>query len=232
MSDNLTIPMAEYGLAARLTAPEAEPRAGVVIAHGLFSFMASEKLTRLAGDLARAGCAALQYDAAGCGDTPGDVMQTTLTGRRDELLVAARWLSQRHPGLPLVYLGSSLGGTAAILAADIEAPAATVCWSTPTELEALFLKLSGQPDRPDLPALARDIARHDMEAVLARSSRILFVHGREDEVVPVGQAHRGFELAREPKDLLILEHGDHRISDLALQKRATEHTLAWLGPLL
>ena len=53
----------------------------------------------------------------GCGDTPGDVLETTLTSRRDELLAAAAWLGSRWPGAPLVYLGSSLGGTAALLAA-------------------------------------------------------------------------------------------------------------------
>ncbi len=232
MSSTLSIDAAGGRLAGRLHQPADEPHAAVVIAHGLFSSMASEKLTALAEALAQAGYAALQYDAMGCGDTPGDVGQTTLTGRRDELLAAAAWLRREWPETPLVYLGSSLGGTAALLAADQQPPAATVAWSTPTDLEALYHKLQNNPDRPELPALARDIVRYDLGAVLARARRVLFVHGRQDEVVPVQQAQHGYRLAGEPKDLLLLPGGDHRLTSRELQRQATEQSLAWIQGMI
>ncbi len=190
--------------------------------------MQSVKLTRLALTLAQAGYAALQYDAAGCGDSPGLARHATLTGRVDELLDAADLLGRRFPGLPVAYMGSSLGGTAALVAADRRTPLCTICWSAPTDLDALFQRLNRKDPRPDLPDMVHDIPRHDLEAVLARTSRVLFVHGEEDEVVPVGQAHRGHELAREPKDLLVLPGADHSLSSLEDQARATAQSLAWL----
>lgn len=231
-TEAVTIALGDLRLAGRLHLPGGPVRGGAVVAHGLNSSMQSAKLTRLAQALAGQGWLALRYDAQGCGDSPGDMRRTTLTGRRDELLAAADWLRQAHPGLPLAYLGSSLGGTAALLAADIEPPAALVCWSTPTDWDDLLARMAARPDPSDLPALVRDIPRHDLEAILARTSRVLFVHGEADEVVPVDQVRLGHRLAREPKELLVLPGADHRLSRGADQDQAIAATLAWLEELL
>lgn len=225
----ISINHAESRLAARLHRPPEQPVAGAVIAHGLFSSMESQKLTRLAQTLAGSGFLTLQFDHSGCGQSPGDISHTSLTTRRDEYLSAARYLRAAFPELALAFLGSSMGGTSAILAADIETPACLSVWSAPCDFEELYVNLRSQPDRPHLPALERDIARHDLVSILARTSRILFVHGERDETVPVRQAREGFRLALEPKDLLILEGADHRLSRQQDQDKATERTLAWLG---
>ena len=224
----LNIPHGGLELAGLLHCPAQTPRAGVVIAHGLYSSMRSEKLTRLAQALARAGYLALQFDASGCGESPGQVRRTTLTSRAQEFLAAARALSGLEPGIPLAYLGSSLGGTAALVAAGQVPPLCTVCWSTPVDLGALAVRLAGQAHPPELPDMPGDIPRHHLEALLARSSRVLFIHGELDEVVPVAQAHRAHELAAPPKGLLVLPGADHRLSRLEDQERALARTLAWL----
>lgn len=226
------VPHAQASLAARLhrppNQPPNQPIAAAVIAHGLFSSMESQKLIRLAETLAEAGFLALQFDHSGCGQSPGDISQTSLTTRRDEYLSAAEYLAQAAPGLPLAYLGSSMGGSAAMLAADIKAPACLAVWSAPCDFEELYIRLRSQPDRPHLPALERDITRHDFVSILARTSRILFVHGEKDETVPESQAREGYRLAREPKELLILPGADHRLSLDQDQAQARERTLAWL----
>lgn len=222
------IPLGDLTLSARLHRTATAPRGAAVVAHGLYSSMQSTKLTRLCQALAQAGWLALQYDAMGCGLTPGEVRLTTLTGRRDEFLAAAQWLGRQAPGLPQAYLGSSLGGTAALLAADLEPPQALACWSTPIDMEELMLGMARRPEPPDLPEMVRDMAYHDLEAILARTSRVLLVHGEADEVVPVDQAHRAYDLAREPKSLLLLPGADHRLTEDADQAHAMARTLAWL----
>ena len=219
-------------LAGRLHRPAQPAKGGVVIAHGLFSSMQSEKLTSLAKNLAGAGFAALQYDNTGCGESPGDINQTTVTSRRDELLSAAEFLARSEPGLPLAYLGSSLGGTASYLAADLRAPACLVLWSAPTDLEELMLRMRDNPEAAGLTALARDLGRHDLDAILARTRRVLFVHGKKDQTVPVEQAIRGHRLAREPKELLLLPRADHRFSQESDRQEAAKHSLAWLKSLM
>lgn len=225
------LPIAHAGLrlAERLFRPTGQPKAGVVIAHGLYSSMQSAKLTRLAQTLTRAGYLCLMYDALGCGDSPGDVRTTTLTSRRDELLDMAQALGQQAPaGLPLAYMGSSLGGTAALLAAQVRPPRCLVCWSTLVDLSALMRRLAAQPQPPDLPLMVDDIPRHDLRAVLAATPQLLVVHGHFDEVVPVEQGLLAHQLAPEPKDLLILPGADHRLSQPADQDQALARTLAWL----
>ena len=219
-------------LAGRLHRPSGPAKGAVVIAHGLFSSMQSQKLTALAEALAGGGFTALQYDNTGCGDSPGDINLTTVTSRRDELLSAAEFLAGTEPGVPFAYLGSSLGGTAAFLAADLRAPACLVLWSAPTDLEELMVRMRTNPEEVKLTALARDLGRHDLDSVLARTRAALFVHGENDEVVPVDQARRGHHLAVEPKKLVIMPNADHRFTDLKDRETATRHSLAWFNELL
>ena len=226
------IPHAGRHLAGRIFQPAGAPRAAVVIAHGLYSSMQSAKLGRLAMALARAGFVCLMFDALGCGDSPGQARQTTLTSRGQQFLSAVQALEQAAPGLDLAYLGSSLGGVAALLAGQVREPLCTICWSTPVDLTALMLRLASQPDPPDLPEMAADIPRHDLFAAVSRARRLLLVHGQEDEVVPVAQAHLAYHLASQPKELLILPGADHRLSRLADQDQAMGRTLAWLERVL
>jgi uncharacterized protein len=222
-------------LAARLHEPagpsQASPWAAVVIAHGLFSSMQSAKLSRLAQALAGRGCAALQLDHAGCGDSQGQLRLTTLTSRVGEFLAAARLLAGLYPAAPLVYIGSSLGGTAALLAARLLPPACLACWSTPTDMRKLLAGMSARPDPPDLPEMVQDLERHDLFAALAQARGALFVHGEMDEVVPVSHARLGHRLAGPPKGLLILSGADHPLSRPEDQLVATARTLDWISLL-
>jgi fermentation-respiration switch protein FrsA (DUF1100 family) len=215
-------------LAARLHQPTGQPRAAAVIAHGLFSSMQSQKLTRLAQALAGRGCASLQYDSLGCGDSPGEVRLTTLSGRLGEFLAAARTLRGLYPGLPLVFVGSSLGGSVALLAARELPPACLALWSAPVDMQALSARLAAKPEPPDLPYMAADLAAHDVAGAAAEARGALFLHGELDEVVPLAHAHLGHGLAGAPKALLVLAGADHRLSRPEDQLVATARTLDWI----
>jgi dipeptidyl aminopeptidase/acylaminoacyl peptidase len=55
---------------------------------------------------------------------------------------------------------------------------------------------------------------------------VLFVHGANDETVDPGHARMLYDKAREPKDIRIIEGGDHR---LRLCEPAMTAALEWLG---
>jgi alpha-beta hydrolase superfamily lysophospholipase len=222
------VPHAELELAGRLHRPQGGARALAVISHGLESSKDSAKLTRLAASLADLGYMALRFDHAGCGDSPGDMSRTTLTSRRDEFLSAVKALRALGPDLPLVYMGSSFGGTVAALAGDIEPPVCSLHWSTPWDFEPLQELVHDPQGRPTLREMVRDIYYHDIEAVLARTARAFLVHGEKDEVVPVEQAVRAHQILPEPKGLLLLPGADHRLSKPEDQQRALTHSLAWV----
>jgi alpha-beta hydrolase superfamily lysophospholipase len=230
--EDLSIPRTAGNLAARLHRPAGQPRAAAVVAHGLASSMASNKLTALCRTLAGAGLLALQFDHSGCGRSPGNQYDTSLTLRRDELLAAAERLAGLAPGLPLAYLGSSLGGAAAVAAADLRAPFCLAAWSAPVDLEELMHSLRHDPEAARYRALARDLGRHDLRAVAARLTRVIFVHGERDEVVPARQAREAHRLAREPKELVMIPGADHQLSRPEDQKLALDRTLAWVERFL
>ena len=54
---------------------------------------------------------------------------------------------------------------------------------------------------------------------------VLLLHGDADEVVPVSHAYRLHEAAREPRKLVIIEGGAHR---LRVDQRAMDKALEWL----
>jgi len=54
---------------------------------------------------------------------------------------------------------------------------------------------------------------------------VLLIHGEEDEVVPVQQAYRLCERAREPKEMVIIPGSRHR---LRLEEKAIATALDWL----
>lgn len=213
-------------MAARVYRPPGSPKAAVVIAHGLYSSMQSEKLSRLGLALREAGYLVLMFDHSGCGDSPGSIERTTVSSRVSEFLAAAAALIKMGPDSPLIYFGSSLGGSAAILVGAQNTPACTVCWSSPTDFQALARRHEAMAS--DLPDFGPDLANHDLKSVLTRTGRVLFVHGECDETVPVSQARLGYDLALSPKDLFIIPGADHRLSRLEDQERAIDRTLFWM----
>ncbi|WP_082464513.1 alpha/beta hydrolase [Dethiosulfatarculus sandiegensis] len=215
-------------LAARLHRPSKKPQIAVVVSHGLKSSMASRKLTNLCRACADFGFLTLQFDHSGCGDSPGEERLVTLTQRRDEVLSAAKALSDLEPELPLAYMGSSLGGAAVIAASAIRPPVCTIAWSAPTDMKALMEKISKQDPPPDLPLMVEDIPKHDLKGIIKKLPGLLFIHGQLDEVVPVDQTESGYECAPDPRAFLILTGADHQLSKPEDQRQATAHTLAWL----
>lgn len=227
-SQVFNIPHAEIELAGRLHRPQGGARALAIISHGLDSSKDSQKLTRFAAALAQAGYLALRFDHGGCGDSPGSLGGSSLTTRRDEFLSAVKAMRAREPELPLVYMGSSFGGTVAALAGDIEPPVCSLHWSTPWDFKPLYSTISDPGGRPPLRDMVRDIYYHDIEAVLARTARAFLVHGELDEVVSVEQAKWAHRILPEPKGLLVLPGADHRLSKLEDQQQAMAHSLTWV----
>ncbi len=200
-----------------------------VLCHGLMSSMDSPKFSLLADALSRMGMAAVRFDFRGCGQSDGEISQTTVSGRLADLQAVLDHLREGR-GLrgPYGLMGSSLGGYVALLAFAARKDSSAICvWATPFDLGDLSSH-SGDPDLSSLgPAFFEDLGRHDLLRVGEHVHHLLILHGERDEVVPVSHARRLYENASEPKALHILPGGDHRLVDPAHRARATELTIAW-----
>ena len=219
------------------------PHGAVILCHGMESDKNSEKLIFLGKKLAEAGILALRFDFAYVGESSGRFEDITYSGEVADLKAAYAFVRRRQSGKTAI-LGSSMGGTVAVLFAAMEpSVAALVTVAAPVHPEKFpkrvlnaaqlrewrhrgFTLYNGQRlnvslledlERLDVPRAARDV-----------KCPVLILHGDADPVVPIGEAYELHECLPGSKRLSILNGSDHRISDPALMQRALEESFSWL----
>lgn len=193
-------------LATRAWLPRPVPRAAMVLVHGLGEHIG--RYQRLAGRLADAGYAVHGFDQRGHGASEGERCNV---GRFEEFVhdlgAVVREVRARHPELPLVLFGHSVGGLVSLRAVQTGAvtPSVKVLSSPllrsgmqPPKLVTSLLMALGEPF-PRMPTVAIDAARlsHDADEVAAYREDPAVFHG------PV-KARIGAEVVRHGE--LALEH--------------------------
>lgn len=175
-------------------------RGAVILCHGMESDKNSEKLVFLSRELARRGVVALRFDFSYVGESSRKFEEITYSGEVEDLQAAYALLGSRHAGKTAI-LGSSMGGTVALMfAARQPAAAALVTISAPLHPEKF-------PDRILTPAQLRDWRERgftlyngqrlnvtllqDLKSIDVRACArkvtcpVLILHGDADDVVPV-----------------------------------------------
>lgn len=225
--------------------PAAAVRGAVILCHGMESNKNSEKIVGVAEALAARGILALRFDFSYAGDSSGNFEDITYSGEVDDLRAAYALVQSRAPG-KIAILGSSMGGTVALLfAATQPAVAALVTVAAPVHPEQ-FPARTLTPKQIDAwrargftlyhgqrlnVSLLHDLETINVvEAVAHIACPVLILHGDADEVVPVNEAHELHAcLSSAPNRLLVLPGGDHRFSDPGLLERAMGEALDWLA---
>jgi pimeloyl-ACP methyl ester carboxylesterase len=174
----------------------------VVCCHGMLSTRSGRKHVLLADELERLGLGCLRFDFAGRGESEGSLFELCLSHEIADLDAALGLLAGR--GVRRFGLfGSSLGGAVALLAAardervtaiaTVAAIGDTAAWfEHHPERVAAFERLgyietaSGRIGR----RLYDDALCHDvLAAVRVLHAPLLVVHGEDDPMVPVADAH-------------------------------------------
>ena len=219
------------------------PGGAVILCHGMESDKNSEKLIHLSKGLVSRGILALRFDFSYVGESTGKFEDMTYSGEVDDLKAAYALVQSRDVG-KIAILGSSMGGTVALLfAADEPQIAALVTVAAPVHPEhfpqrTLALKQIDEwrnrgftlyHGRRLNVSLLRDLEKINVLEASARiTCPVLVVHGDADEVVPVREAHELHGCLTNAPALLVLQGGDHRLSDPALMQRAMTAALDWL----
>jgi putative redox protein len=220
-----------------------KPNGAVILCHGMDSNKNSEKLIFLARKLAAQNVLTLRFDFAFVGDSTGKFEDITYSGEVDDLRAAYAVMQDCRPGRVAV-LGSSMGGTVALLFAATEASvAALVTLAAPlhpenfprhmltaTQLqnwrECGYTFFNGR--RLNV-SLLEDLERLNVpESARSISCPVLILHGDADEVVPVNEAHELHACLSGAKRLSILRGTGHRLSDPVLMQRAMGEAFDWL----
>lgn len=232
-------------LAGVLHRPPEQARGSVLLAHCFTCSKDVRTLVRLANGLTEAGYAVLRFDFTGLGESGGDFADRTVSGNVSDLTRAATTLIEMGFG-PCVLIGHSLGGAASILAAQrLKTVRSVVTIGAPSsvghvthlfndQLEAMetegcgVITIAGRSF--DLRrSFLDDLENHDVLDAVANLGRpYLVVHAKDDRVVGYEDGLELHAAAKEPKQMLSLESGDHLLGPIAAANEALQGIVSWL----
>ncbi|MBM7623415.1 alpha/beta hydrolase [Sporohalobacter salinus] len=203
---------------------------------------------KMARKLAANGIVAFRFDFRGSGDSTGDFIDTTISGQIEDALMAIDYVSQldRVNELQLGILGLSLGGTvAASAAAQMDKIKALVLWSAVADIERVFL--AQKPKSYDKERVEKqgyidlsgfklgnefiaEIGEIDPLAQLEDYDSLAFlVHGSEDEIVPIENTERYYNIFdSESCKKHIVIGSDHTYNKHEWETEVLEKTQEWL----
>jgi alpha/beta superfamily hydrolase len=195
----------------------------------------------LATSLSREGYVAVIFNFRGAGESSGDF---DMTGWVEDLKGVMDYaVTLPSTFLRTVLFGFSAGAAVAVqVAAHDERIGGLLLCGCPADFTTIqsdsgaeqFLAHARELGIISTPGFPSDRATWVKGFETVRSERWigeiegtpkLIVHGDADEVVPVEHAYRLFQKAREPKDLIILKNGGHR---LRLNNEAMQRAMNWL----
>lgn len=231
--------------------PDKTPAPTVVFCHGFTGHRIEDHrlFVRAARSMSREGFVAVRFDFRGSGESEGEFENMTVSSEISDLNTVLSFLVSRKDVLSdkIGVIGLSLGGVVSILASAQNQAVKAVCtWSSPAELRSLssnIKKFFGidpknlfEKDYADLPSgyrvgknFAIDALKHDVLDSCAKISPrpMLIIHGSEDPVVPVQDAHMLYDKAGEPKKLVIIDGAGHTFSGRELEEKVIAITIGW-----
>ena len=215
--------------------PQTSCRGCIITSHGLFSSKDSDKFLEFGRVFSQNEYAVLRFDFRGCGESEGTIEDTTVSGRKEDLMAALAFVKKRLPSdaHTIGLLGSSMGGYISLLVAPFHSSIkAVVAWATPFSFDGLreIIDRTGQP--PLKETFYQDANHHHVTSFVTRINNLLLIHGDRDETVPHDHAKKLYQLAHEPKQLTIVPGADHTFSNPQLRKQAVTDSLNWFNRYL
>ncbi len=154
-----------------------------------------------AGALASRGIGLLAISYRGY---PGSTGTPSEAGLLTDGIAAFDWLSARA-GSEIIVLGQSLGSAVAVNTARLR-PASAAILVSPF-LSVLSVAQAYYPFFP-VALLIKDPFRSDLRIAGVNQPK-LFVHGRRDAIIPLSSAEALYDIAPEPKQMLIYDGAGH-----------------------
>ncbi len=231
-------------LAARLDWPEGAPRAFALFAHCFTCSKDVFAAARISQGLAAHGVAVLRFDFTGLGASGGDFSNSNFSSNLEDLAAAADYLRQAHQA-PKILIGHSLGGAAALAAAQ-RVPEAVAVATIAAPFDPAHVSHLLAPVRAEIEAKGEAevtlggrsfrvrkqfldaIAGHKLGDHIARLKIALIVfHAPRDQTVGIENASHIFTAARHPKSFVSLDDADHLLTRRADAIYVADVLAAW-----
>jgi alpha/beta superfamily hydrolase len=174
--------------ALHLIQPDARGAALICHPHPLYGGSMQNKVVATLQRVARDhGLSTLRFNFRGVGHSAGSHDQGR--GEIDDAEAAARWLMDKHPGVPLTIMGFSFGScVAACLAGRLE--------SEGLELGALFM-------------VAPPVERFPLDGRLPENCRMTVIQPEDDEVITPARVYQWSQALQRPHELLKVAECGH-----------------------
>ncbi|MEJ2037838.1 MAG: alpha/beta fold hydrolase [Desulfosarcinaceae bacterium] len=232
-------------LDARLDMPEdPDTQSLAVFAHCFTCNKDFKAAAYISQTLTNRGIGVLRFDFTGLGQSQGFFEETNFSTNVSDLLSAAQYLAGNGKG-PFMLVGHSLGGTAALYAADqIPSVTAVVTIGSPAEPRYVKRHFNDVQDKIETQGEAmvsvegrrftftrqflRDLEQAPLADRIGRFNKALLVlHAPEDQTVGVDNAAAIFKAARHPKSFVALAGADHLLSKRQDAEYAAELIAVW-----
>lgn len=239
-----------HTLAGALHLPDDKPtQALALFAHCFTCGKDVVAASRIAEALAQEGIGVLRFDFTGLGGSDGDFANTSFSTNVADLQAAADFLAREFQA-PRLLIGHSLGGAAALVAAQritsIEAVVTIAAPSSAHHVQHLFadqtcnIREQGQAEvtiggRPFTIGadFVEDLESWPVDATIAKLGKpLLIFHSPVDQVVNVAEAGKLFQAARHPKSFISLDDADHLLSRSADANYVAKILTAWASRYL
>lgn len=229
MADAFEISTSHNKIAGIMSMPKGRKKYPcIILSHGLVSSMESSKYLALSERLNSAGIATCRFDYHGCGESGGNLEETTLTIRTDNLNSVVEYVVSHNfiDSEKLGILGSSFGGSTCIVQAARDKRIKCISlWATPYKLEK---KEDGMiSDIHFKESIYEDFSSYDLLSEAKKISHALVIHGQLDEIVPYHEGQTIYKCILKPKNLEIMKGADHIFSNLPHREKAINMSLNW-----
>ncbi|MCK0191191.1 bifunctional alpha/beta hydrolase/OsmC family protein [Arenibacter sp. F20364] len=218
-------------LVGRISLPANQhPHNFVLFAH---CFTCNKNLTAIR-NISRAltadGFGVLRFDFTGLGESEGEFSDSNFSGNVEDLLEAAKYLEEHYIS-PTLIIGHSLGGAAAILAAQqissIKAIATIGAPSDPLHVKHIFkddietitdkgtaeVNIGGRSFTIKKQFL-EDLKSQSFQETLKNIGKsILILHSPQDNIVEIKNAEEIYIRSHHPKSFVSLDGADHLLSN-------------------
>ena len=232
-------------LAACVFMPAIAARLVLIVCHGFRGGKENGgRIFDFANRLNELGIIVLAFDFSGSGESEGDFVNLTLSQQVSDLQSVINYVDEYYK-LPMVLLGRSFGGSTVIAGGAVDKRiAAFALWSTPFFIAETFaammpaeyelmqagqvVNIRDEAGNYDLgPALAADIACHDMDNYLQGIGNrpVLIIQARDDELVAPENAQY-MQAHMDNVSLHLIDRAGHRfLEKLTLRENLT---IDWL----
>ena len=236
-------------LAGTFHVPAKNSRHGIILGHCFTCSRHTRILRDLSLGLVDEGFKVLRFDFSGNGQSEGNFSESLYSKQVDDIKTAASFMSAQ--GVSWIGVtGHSMGAMVALLAASEMDNIKAVC-TLAARASALktnhFLSCEGLEElqltgrvhfisrgrKLELTeAFFTDAEQYDLSSIMPSLSQpLMVVHGDMDEIIPVENAYRLYQLKRVNTELAIIAGADHMFSQDDHRQEVVQRVAQWFKRL-